>query len=100
MVWSLGQSQISLEQGITDNYVEDIEADTYSLYIEQMFQSWKQPDITVVPLKKERLGKDKVDEYCKENNIDPSLSTGQQRADRAIKAQRKQEGERVVSLHL
>jgi hypothetical protein len=85
---TLGQTRRSLSGGVTDRYVGDIEADVYTPRVEQLFHSRKQPAIGA-PFKKPRLRKEEVDEYCRDNAIDPSSSSGRQRAMRALHSQKK-----------
>lgn len=53
-----------------------------------MFQSRKQPAIGA-PFKKPRLRKEEVDEYCGDNDINHSSSSGRQRAMRALHSRKK-----------
>jgi hypothetical protein len=84
---ALGQSRQSLNFGITDLYVGDLEADLYTARVKQMFQSRKQPAIGA-PLKRRRLRTEEVDEYCKDNGINPSSSNERTRAIRALHSQK------------
>lgn len=80
---TLGQSRQSLDGGVTDGYVGDLKADIYTPRAAQMFQSRKQSAMGA-PFEKPRLGKEEVDEYCKDNDIDLFTSSGRQRGIRAL----------------
>ena len=83
-----GHSMTSYSNGTTDNYVGEVEQDTYTTRAKQMFESRKAPAIGN-KYKKRRLIEGEVTTYCKENGIDSTSRSGRSRAAWAIHRKRK-----------
>jgi len=85
---SLGQTHKSFNTGITDGYVGDIEVETYTGRVEDLFEGRTQPAIGE-PYRKARVTTKEIDDYCSENGIDATSRTGRSKAAHHLRANHK-----------
>ena len=72
---TLGQTHKSFGTGVTDGYVGDIEVETYTDRVEEMFEGRTQPAIGE-PYRKVRVTTKEVEDYRNNNGIDAAMKTG------------------------
>jgi hypothetical protein len=81
----LGQSRRSLGQGITDDYVGDIDDDLYTMRVEDGYEYKRAPAIGA-PFKKRKLDAEEIKKYCNDHNLDSALESNRTNARRHLYA--------------
>lgn len=74
-----GHSATTFLKGTTDQYVGEAERETFNARAEQRFESRKAPAIGN-PYTKRKLAEDEIEDYCREQDLDPTLKKDRRRA--------------------
>lgn len=85
---TLGQTHKSFGTGVTDGYVGDIEVETYTYRVEELFEGRTQPAMGEL-YRKVRVTTKAVDGYCSENGIDAASKTERSKAAHHLRAKHK-----------
>lgn len=85
---TLGQTHKSFGTGVTDGYVGDIEMETYTDRVEELFEGRTQPAMGAL-YQKVRITTKEVDSYCSVNGIDAASKTGRSKAAHHLRAKHK-----------
>jgi hypothetical protein len=85
---AMGQTAKTLHTGVTDEYVGDLEEDTYTARASELFEGRTQPAIGK-PYQPVRVTSKEVDDYCSKNNIDVKSKKGRSKAAHHIRKKHK-----------